>query len=49
MSEILLPLSVICTSVAFGLGVGPIPLTLFGEILPVRIKSVATAILMALW
>ena len=47
MSDILQPLCFISIALAFGLGVGPIPNALMGEILPIRIKSLATAIVMA--
>ena len=41
-------MSVICTTLGYGLGVGPVPMALLGEILPLRIKSVATAIILTL-
>ena len=48
MSEYLLPISVICATLGYGLGVGPVLFALLGEILPLKIKSMATAIIVAL-
>ena len=48
MSKILLPLSVITTAFGYSIGLGPVPLALLGEILPLKIKSLATAIIMTM-
>ena len=48
MSEYLLPISVICATLGYGLGVGPVLFALLGEILPLKIKSMATAIIVSL-
>ena len=48
LSQILLPISVIFTVFAYGLGVGPVPNALLGEMLPLKIKSFAIAIIMSL-
>ena len=48
MSEIILPISVLSGALAYGAGVGPVPNTLLGEIIPIRIKSVATAIIISI-
>ena len=48
ISESLLPLCTICTSFGYGLGVGPVLHALLGEVLPLKIKSVATAIIMSI-
>ena len=43
-----MPISVIFTVFAYGLGVGPVPNALLGEMLPLKIKSFAIAIIMSL-
>ena len=43
-----MPICVFGTEFAFGLGVGPVPMALLGEILPLKIKSVATAVIIFL-
>ena len=48
ISEILLPISVLSIALSYGLGMGPITNALLGELLPVGIKSIATALIMAL-
>ena len=44
----MLPISVLSIALSYGLGMGPITNALLGELLPVGIKSVATALIMAL-
>ena len=46
ISQYILPTCVVGTTFAFGCGVGPVPMALLGEIIPLKIKSVATAILL---
>ena len=48
MSMVALPTSVICTALAYGLGVAPVLFALLGEILPLSIKSWAIAIIMSM-
>ena len=48
ISKLILPLTVITTAFGYGIGVGPVPYSLLGEILPLKIKSIATAIIMTL-
>ena len=48
INVILLPVSVICTAFAYGIGVAPVLFALLGEILPLKIKGIATAIIMSL-
>ena len=43
-SDIILPISVICTGLAYGLGVGPVLFAILGEMLPQNIKSFAVAL-----
>ena len=43
-----MPGCVICSTFGYGLGVGPVTFALLGEILPLRVKSVATAIIIFL-
>ena len=43
-----MPLSVVLVVLAYGLGVGPVPNALLGEMLPLKIKSFAIAIIMSL-
>ena len=45
ISQILMPGCVICSTFGYGLGVGPVTFALLGEILPLKVKSVATAII----
>ena len=45
---VLLPVSVICTAFAYGIGVSPVLFALLGEILPLKIKGIATGIIMSL-
>ena len=47
MDDPVLPLSVICISLGYGLGVGPVLFALLGEILPLKIKSIATSFIIA--
>ena len=44
----MLPISVLSIAFSYGLGMGPITNALLGELLPVGIKSIATALIMAL-
>ena len=44
-SDIILPISVICTGLAYGLGVGPVLFAILGEMLPQNIKSFAVALI----
>ena len=48
ISKYVMPICVFGTEFAFGLGVGPVPMALLGEILPLKIKSVATAVIIFL-
>ena len=48
ISGILLPLSAMAIALSYGLGVGPIPNSLLGEVIPLKIKSIATAVIMSL-
>ena len=44
-SDIILPISVICTGLAYGLGVGPVLFALLGEILQLNNKSFPVALI----
>ena len=48
ISKIVLPLSVMMTTFGYGIGCGPVPNSLLGEIIPLKIKSMATAIIISL-
>ena len=39
-----MPICVIIPSIGYGLGVGPVTFALLGEILPLKVKSIATSI-----
>lgn len=43
-----MPICVMCCSFGYGLGVGPVTFALLGEILPLKVKSVATSIVIFL-
>ena len=47
MADALLPICVICTGLAYGLGVGPVLFSLLGEILPQKVKSVACSLILS--
>ena len=44
----MLPMSIITTAFGYGIGLGPVPHALLGELLPLKIKSIGTAIIMTL-
>jgi len=46
ISEPLLPVCVICTGLAYGLGLGPVLFALLGEVLPPKIKGLACALVL---
>ena len=46
ISGIIMPLCVILVFVFYGLGVGPVTFALLGEVLPLKVKSVATSIIL---
>ena len=46
ISRIIMPLCVILVFVFYGLGVGPVTFALLGEVLPLKVKSVATSIIL---
>ena len=45
MTDFLVPISVLSVSLAYGMGVGPLQYTLLGEIMPLKVKGVATGII----
>jgi hypothetical protein len=47
-SDAILPICVISTGLAYGLGVGPVLHSLLGEILPQRVKSFAVSIIFSI-
>ena len=47
-SVILMPTCVILVFVFYGLGVGPVTFALLGEVLPLKVKSFATSIILFL-
>ena len=47
-SAILMPACVILVFVFYGLGVGPVTFALLGEVLPLKVKSFATSIILFL-
>ena len=48
IGQVLLPICVLAVSLGYGLGVGAVPASLLGEIIPLKIKSVATSIILFL-
>ena len=48
VSEYLIPFGVIGTTFGFGMGMGGVPVALLGEILPLKIKSIATSTILFL-
>ena len=46
ISGIAMPLCVILVFVFYTLGVGPVSFALLGEVLPLKVKSVATSIIL---
>ena len=48
IGQILLPIFVISSCFAYGLGVGSVPTALLGEIIPLKIRSVAVSIILCL-
>ena len=48
IGQVLLPICVKAVSLGYGLGVGAVPASLLGEIIPLKIKSVATSIILCL-
>ena len=48
LSAILMPACVILVFVFYGLGVGPVTFALLGEVLPLKVKSFATSIILFL-
>ena len=47
-SVILMPTCVILVFVFYGIGVGPVTFALLGEVLPLKVKSFATSIILFL-
>ena len=48
INKIMLPMSIITTAFGYGVGLGPVPHALLGELLPLKIKSIGTAVIMTL-
>lgn len=46
--DALLPICVILAGLGYGIGVGPVPFALMGEVLPAKVKAFACAILLAM-
>ena len=47
ITEVMLPICVICAGLAYALGIGPVLFALLGEILPQKVKSTACAIILS--
>ena len=45
--DAMLPIFVILAGFGYGIGVGPVPFALMGEVLPAKVKAFACAILLA--
>ena len=46
LANTVLPLCVVLSGLFYGLGVGPVPFALLGEVLPQRIKAVASSLIL---
>ena len=44
--NVVLPICVILSGLSYGLGIGPVPFALLGEVLPQRVKAVASAFIL---